>query len=301
MTMQKQNAALLTGCLCALGCETLYGLSFIFTKKAVESASAFALLGWRFAIAFCVFSLCVASGLIRTRIRKEKLPQLLQIALLFPVVYFFGETIGIRHTSASESGIFIASVPIFSLLLSTFVLHKKPTPPQVTGSAITLIGCVTTVVSQYASANFSPAGYLFLSLAVISYAFSSILIEKAAGLSGADITYAMLASGALVYGLTAMTEAAYAGSLPALLALPCQNPDFLTAILYQGIGCSVLAFFLSNVAIAKIGVNRTASFIGVATLVSILSGCFVLHEHLSGYQIIGSILIIAGVYIANRR
>lgn len=301
MTMQKQNAALLTGCLCALGSETLYGLSFIFTKKAVESASAFALLGWRFAIAFCVFSLCAAAGIIRTRIRKEKLPQLLRIALLFPVVYFFGETIGIRHTSASESGIFIASVPIFSLLLSTFVLHKKPTPPQVTGIAVTLVGCVTTVASQYASANFSLTGYLFLSLAVISYAFSSILIEKAAGLSGADITYAMLASGALAYGLAAIAEAAHAGSLPALLALPCQNPAFLTAILYQGIGCSVLAFFLSNVAIAKIGVNRTASFIGVATLVSILSGCFVLHEHLSGCQVIGSILIIAGVYIANRR
>lgn len=37
-----------TGCLCALGCETLFGLSYVFTKWEVGQAGALALLGWRF-------------------------------------------------------------------------------------------------------------------------------------------------------------------------------------------------------------------------------------------------------------
>ena len=37
----------------------------------------------------------------------------------------------------------------------------------------------------------------------------------------------------------------------------------------------MLAFFLSNVAIFKIGVNRTSSFIGVATVVSIIAGVYI--------------------------
>lgn len=35
--MTKQNN-LITGCLCALGCETIFGLSYMFTKNATESA-----------------------------------------------------------------------------------------------------------------------------------------------------------------------------------------------------------------------------------------------------------------------
>lgn len=34
-----------TGSLCAIGCEALYGLSYLFTKGATEVASPFALLG----------------------------------------------------------------------------------------------------------------------------------------------------------------------------------------------------------------------------------------------------------------
>ena len=73
----------------------------------------------------------------------------------------------------------------------------------------------------------------------------------------------------------------------------------MIAILYQGIGCSVIAFFLSNIAISKIGVNRTASFIGISTVVSIVAGALILKENFSVYQLIGTIVIIMGVYVAN--
>ena len=68
---------------------------------------------------------------------------------------------------------------------------------------------------------------------------------------------------------------------------------------FQGIGCSVAAFFLSNAAIAKIGVNKTSSFIGVSTIVSILAGALALGEPLSVGQIVGAAVIVAGVYTAN--
>ena len=51
-----------------------------------------------------------------------------------------------------------------------------------------------------------------------------------------------------------------ARELSNILNLNGLETTFLTAILYQGIGCSVIAFFMSNIAIANIGVNRTSSF-----------------------------------------
>ena len=60
-------------------------------------------------------------------------------------------------------------------------------------------------------------------------------------------------------------------------------------------------FFLSNVAIARIGVNRTSSFIGVATVVSIIAGALILKEQFTVFQVVGAVLIIIGVYTANAR
>ena len=98
----------------------------------------------------------------------------------------------------------------------------------------------------------------------------------------------------------ALGEAAAHGALTALLTLPVKNGAFRTAVLYQGVGCSVAAFFLSNAAIAKIGVNKTSSFIGVSTIVSILAGALALGEPLHIGQIVGAAVIVAGVYTANR-
>ena len=291
---------ILTGSLCALGCEVLYGLSYLFTKQTAETASPLALLGWRFIVALAVMSLCVALGLVKIRLRGRRLWPLLRVALFCPCLYFIGETVGIRETTVTESGVFLACVPALSLLASTVILKKKPTKRQIIGILVTFLGVMTTVVAVGLSSSLSPVGYAALMLAVIAYALYSVFVDLAADYTGAEITYVMLCSGAAFYGLLALGEAAAHGTLTALLALPVKNGAFRTAVLYQGVGCSVAAFFLSNAAIAKIGVNKTSSFIGVSTIVSILAGALALGEPLHIGQIVGAAVIVAGVYTANR-
>lgn len=295
----KENRAL-SGGLCALGCEVLYGLSYLFTKRTADAASALALLGWRFIVALAVMSLCVALGLVKIRLRGRRLWPLLRVALFCPCLYFIGETVGIRETTVTESGVFLACVPALSLLASAVILKKKPTHRQVVGISITFLGVMTTVIAVGISSSLSPMGYAALMLAVAAYALYSVFVDLASDYTGAEITYAMLLSGAAFYGLLALGEAAAHGALTALLTLPVKNGAFRTAVLYQGVGCSVAAFFLSNAAIAKIGVNKTSSFIGVSTIVSILAGALALGEPLHIGQIVGAAVIVAGVYTANR-
>lgn len=295
----KDNRVL-TGSLCALGCEVLYGLSYLFTKQTAETASPLALLGWRFAVALAAMSLCVALGFIPVRLKGRWLGPLLRVALFCPCLYFIGETVGIRETTVTESGVFLACVPALSLLASTVILKKKPTKRQIIGILVTFLGVMTTVVAVGLSSSLSPVGYAALMLAVVAYALYSVFVDLAADYTGAEITYVMLCSGAAFYGLLALGEATAHGALSELLTLPARSGTFLAAVLYQGIGCSVAAFFLSNAAIAKIGVNKTSSFIGVSTIVSILAGALALGEPLSVGQIVGAAVIVAGVYTANK-
>ena len=289
------------GSLCALGCEVLYGMSYVFTKQATLSASALSLLGWRFVLAFFVMSILVIIGVINVDLKGKSIKPLLLVALFSPVIYFIGETVGISNTTASESGVFLACIPVAALIASTLILKKKPSKLQIIGILITLAGVLVTVFAVGATSSFSIVGYAFLLMAVVSYALYCVFVDKADSYSGMEITYMMLAAGAIVFAVLALVEAFINGSIGHLLTLPFKETDFMIAVIYQGIGCSVFAFFLSNVAIAKIGVNRTSSFIGVATVVSIVAGVLLLHENLSIGQIIGAVVIIIGVYTANAK
>lgn len=291
---------ILIGCLCALGCELLFGFSYLFTKSATDLASVFALMGWRFLIAIAAMGLCAAIGLVKIDLRGKRLKPLLVVAIFSPILYFIGETFGISLTTASESGAFLACIPVASVLASTLILQKKPTKQQTIGIMVTLAGVLITVFAVGGSTSFSVTGYVMLCVAVIAYALYSVFVEKASDYTGAEITFVMLAVGAVVFSIAAIVDALAAGKMSDLVTLPFRDTGFLTAILYQGIGCSVLAFFLSNVAISKIGVNRASSFIGVATVVSIIAGVLILHEEFSVIQIVGAVIIIAGVYIANK-
>lgn len=295
--MKDKNV--LYGCLCALGCELLFGFSYLFTKNATVSASALALMGWRFLIAIIVMGICTAIGVVKINLKGKNLKPLLIVALLSPILYFVGETFGISLTSASESGAFLACIPVASVIASTLILKNKPTKQQTAGILVTLVGVLITVFAAGSSSSFSVLGYVMLFVAVIAYALYSVFVEKAANYSSAEVTVVMLAAGAVVFSFASIVEALITGSIGSLFALPFRDAGFLIAVLYQGIGCSVLAFFLSNLAISKIGVNRTSSFIGVATVVSIIAGVLILHEQFSVFQIIGAMIIIAGVYIAN--
>ena len=289
------------GCLCALGCEVLFGLSYAFTKQATDVASAFALLGWRFLIAFAVMAVLVITHVVKVNLKGRPLRPLLLVALFSPCLYFIGETVGISHTTASESGVFLACIPVASLIASTLVLKKKPSRLQVAGILVTLTGVLVTIFAVGSSSSLSPVGYGFLLLAVVSYALYTVSVDKADSFNGMEITFVMLATGAVAFVALALAEGAANSTLQDLISLPLRSPQFLAAALYQGIGCSVAAFFLSNVAIAKIGVNRTVSFIGVATVVSILVGALFLGEAFTSWQLAGAIVIVAGVYIANSK
>ena len=137
-------------------------------------------------------------------------------------------------------------------------------------------------------------------IAVVSYAAYSVSVEKASCFTEAEITYSMLVSGAVLFVFLAVVDALMNGNIAELAMLPFTDMSFFSAVLYQGLGCSILAFFLSNAAISRIGVNRIHhSSVFVSTVVSILAGAIFLHEDFSGYQMAGAAIIIAGVYIAN--
>lgn len=295
--MEKKK--IIKGCLCAVFCEILFGLSYLFTKHATTSVSPLTLLSWRFLVAFLVINLCVAAGVVKVRLRGKRLLPLFWIAIFQPVIYFAGETAGINLTTASESGAVLSIIPAATLMAGALILREKPTKLQVTGVCVTMAGVMVCVLSKGMEASFNPTGYLMLLMAVVSYSLYSVFSERAVSFSSAEKTYVMIAFGAIAFTAAALAQSLRTGTLPEFLSAPFANPSLLAAVLYQGIGCSIMAFLLYNLAIAYIGTNRSASFVGISTVVSILAGVVFLKERFSVLQAAGTFFVIGGVYLAN--
>lgn len=294
--LKKQK--ILVGILAALGCEFLYGYSFIFTKSVSDDSSVMTLLGWRFMTAFIVLNLFVLFGVVKINLRGKQLTPLLILALFDPILYYFCETIGIQYTTASESGIIIALIPITTILCTILILKENPTRFQVTGIMVAMAGVLIIVLYKGMQTSLNVLGYLFLFAAVLSFSLYSVFARKAPQFTDIEKTWFMICSGALFFGSGALIE--NRENLRALFELPFVHREFLYAILYLGLGASILAFFFSNIMISRLGTNRSASFSALSTLISVIAGVTVLHESLSIWQVMGMILILGGVYLANQ-
>lgn len=288
------------GVLAALGTEALYAFSFVFTKDAVGRVSPLTLLGWRFVVAFVALVLLMAFGVVRVRVNRTTLAALLVLALLQPIMYYTGETIGVARTTASESAIIIASIPVVTLLLTWALQGRRPTPKQVAGISLSLAGVLVTVASGGVQVGADVVGYAFVFGAVLAFALYTVFAERAYQASGLDKTFVMVSSGAVFFGGAAVWEHAAAGTLGDLITAPATHPALVWAIGYLALGSSLGAFFLQNVAIARLGSGQFATFIGISTVVAVIASAVVLGERLTSLQLVGSALVLAGVYVANR-
>ena len=290
---------MIIGVIAAALTESIYGVSFVFTKSAVDVLTPAALLAWRFAVALAAFGLLVALRIVKLTLTRAQWPALGALAICQPLAYYAAETIGVQRTTASESGLLLAMIPVAVVVASWLMLRRRPSTNQLVGIAITFVGVVTTVVAGGVRAGFDPLGYLALLGAVASYALSVVLADRDTATTGLDKTFAMILVGAVVFSAVALVEAAVAGRVGELLTTPLRQPAVLGAIGYLALVSSIGAFFLQAVAIRRLGSTRFSTFIGVSTLMALIAAALVLGERLSGWQIAGGALILVGVYVAN--
>jgi len=293
------NSRTAIGIAAAVVTEVLYGLSFVFTKGAVDLVTPAALLAWRFVVALAVLGVLIAARVVWLTLTRRSVRPLLLLALFQPLLYYAAETLGVQRTTASESGIIVAIIPVGVLLASWLILGRRPSRAQVLGILVTFGGVVATVVAGGVRAGFDPLGYLLLLGAVASYSLYAVFAERDTATSGLDKTFAMVAVGALAFGAVAAGEAAAGGRLAELVTLPVSHPELLTSIGYLAVGSSVGAFFCQAVAIANLGSNRYSTFIGLSTLAALIAAGVVLGERLAPLQLVGGAVIMLGVYLAN--
>ncbi|WP_315114561.1 DMT family transporter [Clostridium intestinale] len=284
----------------ALITNIIFGLSFLFTKKALMVSNPITLVAFRFLLAFIIMSLLIAFKVIKVNYKNKPMKWLIVLAIIEPIIYFIFETYGLQRTSSSLGGLMIALIPIVVTILAIYFLNEKPSRKQVLSIILSVSGVVLIILMDGSkNSGNSILGVLFLSVAVFSAAFFNIIARKISKhFTAIEVTYFMMFLGAIFFNIVSVSNHVLNGSLSNYFE-PLKSSSFVSSILYLGILSSIVAYFLANFTLSKMEASKSAVFANISTIVSILAGVIFLKKNFHLYHTIGSAMILMGVWGTN--
>lgn len=284
------------GMLAATVAYCIFGLSFLFSKKALNIASPMLLLCARFAVTFLALNLMAVTRLAKLNLKGKNLAGPILLGILQPVLYFIFENYGLKYTTTSFTGMMAAISPVFATVLGALILKEKPSFRQWVCIAISVVGVM--LVSTGTGGQNTLLGCVCLVLAYLCGASYSLVSRKMAGqFTPFELTYVMFALGFGFFLGGALVQ--HGAELPALMASALQETDFVIAVLYLSLASSVGAFLLINYAMAWLPVARAAVFNNISTVVSVLAGVVVMKDPFSPISAAAFVIILAGVWGVN--
>ena len=281
-----------------VGYALIFGFSFMASKVALRYATPFQMVGIRYGIAALILVLLWAFRIIKVELSVKQLWMVIPIAVLQPVIYAIGETYGVAYTSSSMAGTVTASVPVVTAFLAAVFIKEKLNVKQILFVVLSFLGIILiSVFSLTLESENMALGLLFLGMAVIAASMFHVLARKATQVvSPTSVTFVMVVFSGLVFSGAGLAEASIKGY--AYFA-PFAETEFIFAILFLSVFTVNIALFLMTYTVRHISASQNAMFANLVTVISIIAGAVFLKEQILLYQIIGSVMIIAGVWGAN--
>lgn len=285
------------GMIAASTAYVIFGLSYLFSKMALNITNPIILLCVRFTITFALLNLLVATKLLKLNLKGKKLLAPILLGMLQPVLYFFLENYGLSYTTTSFTGMISALCPVFTTVLGALILKEKVNRKQWLCICVSIAG-VLMVTMKVSSGENTMLGCICLLLAYFTGSFYSLLVRKLSkDFSAFELTYIMFTVGFVFFLGFAFIQ--YRGETVNMLADALSHRDFIIAALYLGGLSSVGAYMLANYSLAKLPVARQSIFQNMSTIVSVLAGVIIMGDEFTLLNLAAFALILAGVWGVN--
>lgn len=272
----------------------IWGSSFIFMKRGLESFTDMQVAAFRIFISF-IFLLPFAILRFR-KLKKEQLKSLLLVGFIGNGIPAFLFTKAQTQVSSSFAGMLNSLVPLFALIIGYVFYKVHAKSKNILGVFLGLIGAAGLILAN-SNATFSTASFypLFIVLATICYAFSvNEIKQKLSDLDGISImAFAFFFVGPFAGIYLISSDYSFALSTPDYV----QNFGyiFLLAVL-----SSVVATILFNYLIKQTTALFAASVTYLIPIVAILWGVLD-GEQIGFYQLLSISVILGGVSLVNKK
>jgi len=272
--------------LALLGIAAVWGWTFVLVKEVVVDTPPLTFLAARFAVAFVLLAV-----LLRRRLRgtgqRELVAGTMIGAALF-VGYLF-QTWGLRHTSASKSGLITGLYVVLVPVLAAAFARRRESAAVWGGVALAAAGLVFLVVGGAGLGHGVNLGDLLTLACAVGFAAHILLVDDAVR----RLDYLKL----LVIQIGVVALLSLFGALALERGPVAVDAQLVLGVAVTGVAATALALYVMNRFQTLSTASYTAILLATEPLFAALFGALLLGERLRAAQWAGAALIVVGVLV----
>lgn len=277
----------------------IWGVTFVYTKLLlIAGLTAAQIFVLRFIMAYL---LLLVYSLIRKQFRlfaSVWQDELLMVALGVTggSLYFLTENSAMIYTTTTNTSLIVCLCPLIAaLLIALFFRSMRLHGIQIVGTVMAAIGVCIVVLNGHFVLHLSPLGDMLAFGACLCWAFYSLLMIPA----GQRYDTLFITRKVFFYGLLSMIP--YFLVFPDLPSLSVVlRADILANLLFLGCVASMLCFLAWNWVIKKLGAVIVTNYVYFNPVTTVIFAWLILSERITLYFLVGTLLILAGMYLCNK-
>lgn len=277
----------------------VWGASFIATKLALREVSPVVVIWLRFGI-----GVIILGGFVIQR-KELSLPPCRELGY-FALLGFLGITFhqwlqvtGLVTAKATTTAWIITTIPIFIALLARVMLKERLGWDRIAGILIATVGVILVVshgdLQSILLGKLGTFGDLLVLISAVNWAVFSVLSRKA--LKNHPATQMMFF--VMLFGW--ICTSVWFFTLNHVGEIANISMTGWISLLFLGIVCSGFAYVFWYDALKALSASQVGSFLYIEPLVAVVVAALLLQEPLFIAAFVGGALILAGVWLVNRR
>ena len=273
---------------------TIWGVTFVSTKVLLQHGlGPMDIMFYRFVIAYCCI-LTISHKRLWANNWKDELMLMLS-GLTGGTLYFIAENNALRISQASNVALLVCTTPIFTALLANWIFKEPLRKNMMIGSFIALIGVGLVVFSGSVILQINPLGDFLSIMAALMWAIYCLILKPL----GNRYSTTFITRKVFIYSI--LSVMVYFLFDPLMMDVKVlTHPIVLLNLFFLGIVASMLCFIAWNAAVKVLGPSRTANYIYVQPMSTLVLSSIILSEIITLTSLIGAACIIGGVYLAEK-
>jgi len=279
-----------------LVCVVVWGWTFVATRVCLQYVSPVEVLGLRFLIGLPVLFVIVLARRVRFEFTsRERRATLLGSAIL--TLHFLIQITGLKYTSATNTGWIIGVIPLVMAVLAFLILKERLGRHAIVGIAIATAG-ILLLVSRGRFGSFdwlsSFGDWLVLASAHTWALYTIVIRDVTRSRHPLAVTVAVLTPSALVVlGYMAVNS-----DWSRFISMPL---DGIIAILFLGLLGLAVGHWFWQEGVARVGAARAGIYLYLEPVATTVLAVPYLGEEFGPLTALGGLLVLAGVFVAERR
>jgi len=280
----------------ALGAAFFWSFSFVWFKIAFIAYNPLTVVIFRLAISAILIILIATIFKRLQKPTRKDLRLFILMAFFEPFIYFLGESYGLKYVSPTVAAVIVATIPLFTPIAAWYFHKEKVKWMNAIGLVFSFIGVGFVVLNGSFQLEASPLGVSLEFMAVFAAIAYSIVLKN---LASRYNTLTIIAYQNII-GIVFFLPLWLVFDFNTFLNTP-YHPQAFRAIILLAVFSSTLAFVFFTQSIRQIGITRSNTFINLIPVFVAFFAFLILKEELGLQKIIGIIIVVAGLFLAQMK